>query len=123
MSVRHLYYGYARVARRLVDGVRELDAEALALGPPNWPICAIASHVAGTRVFWLCRVAGELGSEATPFADSDGDGALSREEAAKSLPRIARKFDRIDADRDGRLTLEEMHAWLQTRSRSSNRAK
>jgi Ca2+-binding EF-hand superfamily protein len=48
-------------------------------------------------------------------ADADGDGALSRDEAAKSLPRVARKFDRIDADGDGRLTLEEMHAWLDAR--------
>jgi uncharacterized damage-inducible protein DinB len=71
MSVRHLYYGYERVARRLVEGVRDLDAEALALGPPNWPVWAIASHVAGTRVYWLCRVAGEPGWEATPFARSD----------------------------------------------------
>jgi len=71
MSVRHLYYGFERVARRLVDGVRDLDTEALALGPPNWPVWAIASHVAGTRVYWLCRVAGEPGSEGTPFAGSD----------------------------------------------------
>jgi Ca2+-binding EF-hand superfamily protein len=48
-------------------------------------------------------------------ADADGDGALSREEAARSLPRIAGKFDRIDADRDGRLTLAEVHAWLDAR--------
>ena len=71
MSVRHLYYGYERVARRLADGVRDLDAQALALGPPGWPVWAIAAHVAGSRVYWLCRVAGEAGAEARPFAGSD----------------------------------------------------
>ena len=71
MSVRYLYYGYERVARRLVDGVRDLDAETLALGPEGWPIWAIAAHVAGTRVYWLCMMAGEPGREGTPFAASD----------------------------------------------------
>lgn len=71
MSVRHLYYGYERVARRLADGVRNLDGKALALGQPDWPVWAIASHVAAGRVNWFCGVAGEPGSEATPFAASD----------------------------------------------------
>ena len=71
MSVRYLYYGYERLARRLVDGIRDLDSETLALGPEGWPIWAIAAHVAGTRVYWLCRVAGEPGLESTPFAASD----------------------------------------------------
>ena len=55
-------------------------------------------------------------------ADANGDGALSREEAAQRLPRVARKFDRVDADRDGRLTLEEMHAWLAARRAATLRA-
>jgi len=71
LSVRYLYYGYERLARRLVDGIRDLDSETLALGPEGWPIWAIAAHVAATRVYWLCRVAGEPGLESTPFAASD----------------------------------------------------
>ena len=71
LSVRHLYYGWERVARRLVDGVRDLDAEALALGQTDWPIWAIAAHVAAGRVEWLCGVAGEPGRETTPFIDAD----------------------------------------------------
>lgn len=55
-------------------------------------------------------------------ADSDGDGALSRDEAARSLPRMASKFDRIDADRDGRLSLDEAHAWLDARRAARPRA-
>lgn len=71
MSVRHLYYGYERIHRRLVDGVRDLDDKTLALGPGSWPIWAIAAHVAGTRVYWLCQVAGEPGRDGTPFAGSE----------------------------------------------------
>lgn len=71
LSVRHLYHGYERIARRLEDGIRALDAETLALGPPGWPIWAIAAHVAGSRVHWLCSVAGEPGRENTPFVQSD----------------------------------------------------
>ena len=45
-------------------------------------------------------------------ADTDGDGALSRAEAEKSMPRVAKNFERIDADHDGRITRDEMRAWL-----------
>lgn len=48
-------------------------------------------------------------------ADSDGDGALSKAEADKGMPRLAGKFDRIDADRDGKITRQEVHAWLKAR--------
>lgn len=48
-------------------------------------------------------------------ADSDGDGALSRAEAEKSMPRLTGKFDRIDGDHDGRITREEIRAYLQAK--------
>lgn len=43
-------------------------------------------------------------------ADTDGDGMLSRLEAEQGLPRLARHFDRVDTDRDGRITLAEVEA-------------
>jgi Ca2+-binding EF-hand superfamily protein len=43
-------------------------------------------------------------------ADADGNGAISRDEA-KALPRLARHFDEIDANRDGQLSKEELHAF------------
>ena len=44
-------------------------------------------------------------------ADADGDGAISRAEAEQHAPRLARKFDRIDRDRDGWLTQDELRAY------------
>ncbi len=43
-------------------------------------------------------------------ADTDGDGALSRSEAEKGMPRLARHFDKIDTDHDSRVTTAEMDA-------------
>jgi hypothetical protein len=42
--------------------------------------------------------------------DADGDGAVSREEAEKNAPRLAKNFDRIDANSDGKVTPEELQA-------------
>ena len=47
-------------------------------------------------------------------ADADGNGTLSRAEADKSVPRLAKKFDLIDADKDGQLSRDEMKAWKKT---------
>jgi hypothetical protein len=41
--------------------------------------------------------------------DANGDGKLSRDEAAKS-PRLAERFDQIDANKDGFVTPDEMKA-------------
>jgi len=42
--------------------------------------------------------------------DADGSGSLSRAEAEKGMPRLARHFDMIDANKDGQLSREEMSA-------------
>jgi hypothetical protein len=47
-------------------------------------------------------------------ADTNGDGMISREEA-KALPRLAKHFDAIDADKNGQITAEEMAAAHQNR--------
>jgi len=71
-GVAPFYKGWQLQNERLVAALRPLNAEqlALAVGSPDWPIWASASHIAGTRVFWLCTVFGEPGVEATPFAGS-----------------------------------------------------
>jgi Ca2+-binding EF-hand superfamily protein len=48
-------------------------------------------------------------------ADINGDGKLSREECDKRLPRVARGFDTIDANRDGVITPDELRAYSRTR--------
>ena len=40
-------------------------------------------------------------------ADRDGDGYLSRRETAGRFPLIEREFERVDADRDGRISPQE----------------
>ena len=42
--------------------------------------------------------------------DVDGNGSLSRAEAEKGMPRLARHFDMIDANKDGQLSPEELSA-------------
>ena len=42
-------------------------------------------------------------------ADTDGDGRLSRAEAAK-MPKLAEHFDQIDTNKDGYLSQEELQA-------------
>ena len=41
--------------------------------------------------------------------DKNGDGNISRDEAAAS-PRLSQNFDRIDTNKDGVLSLEELRA-------------
>lgn len=42
-------------------------------------------------------------------ADANGDGKVSKAEAAK-MPEISAKFDALDTDKDGTLTLAEFAA-------------
>ena len=51
-------------------------------------------------------------------ADANGDGRLSRDEAQKGMPRLTRHFDQIDANHDGVVTLEELHAARKARLES-----
>ncbi|MFN0160402.1 MAG: hypothetical protein ACKVQQ_04170 [Burkholderiales bacterium] len=49
-------------------------------------------------------------------ADTNGDGALSRAEVdAAGLKGLARRFDTIDGNKDGRVTREEMRTARQAR--------
>jgi uncharacterized damage-inducible protein DinB len=69
-TVTTLYPDWAQHAARIRDAVASLAAAQLALsaGPSHAPIWALAAHVAGTRVYWLCGVFGEPGADRTPFA-------------------------------------------------------
>ena len=56
-------------------------------------------------------------------ADADGNGLLSRDEAAAYLPRVAAKFDRVDANRDGVVTMEEWANYLKARRTARSAAR
>lgn len=51
-------------------------------------------------------------------ADADGNGALSRAEAEKGMPRVVRHFDDLDANKDGQLSREELDAARKKRAGS-----
>jgi Ca2+-binding EF-hand superfamily protein len=52
---------------------------------------------------------GDKLEQAFKKADKDHDGSLDREEA-KALPRVAKNFDQIDADKSGTVILDEIYA-------------
>lgn len=41
-------------------------------------------------------------------ADADGDGALSKEEAQRGMPRLAERFAALDTNQDGKISADEM---------------
>ena len=74
-SIRHLYSDWTQYRARLVDGIRNLTDEQLAIsaGSGHAPIWALAAHCAGVRTYWLCGVLGEPGADITPFPDPWAD--------------------------------------------------
>ena|ERR1700693_4925566 len=50
-------------------------------------------------------------------ADTNGDGGLSRDELAKTtrfqFQAIKANFDKMDTNKDGKVTLEERDAWIE----------
>ncbi len=54
-------------------------------------------------------------------ADKDGDGALSREEARRSMSSIHRRFNEIDTDKDGKVTRGEIEAAFGKRANEERR--
>jgi len=91
--------------------------------------------LAGTVALALVAASGALAADGPPGqgrgehwakVDTDGDGAISKAEAEAGAPRIARDFANLDADEDGRITREEMHAQMQARhaaTREEHRAR
>jgi uncharacterized damage-inducible protein DinB len=103
MSIRLFYDRWPQYNRRLVETLRGLDAEQLALRaqPEHWPVWAIAGHVAGTRVYWLCQVLGEPGAERTPFTDPWNDGWEDDLEHPRSADELVGALESTFAVIDG----------------------
>jgi uncharacterized damage-inducible protein DinB len=75
-NIAPFYEGWRLTNEHLVDKMRSLSSEQLALRPAAdmWPIWATAAHLAGTRPYWLCAILKEPGAERTPFTDLTGEG-------------------------------------------------
>ena len=43
-------------------------------------------------------------------ADKNGDGKLTLEEAKEGMPRVAKAFDKIDTQKNGFITLDQIKA-------------
>jgi EF hand domain-containing protein len=56
------------------------------------------------------------GEERFKAADTDKDGKLTRAEAEKGMPMVARRFEQIDVNKDGFVTKEELEAARKARA-------
>jgi Ca2+-binding EF-hand superfamily protein len=56
----------------------------------------------------------DKGDAAFKKADKDNDGTLDRKEA-KAMKNVAKNFDAIDTDKDGTVSLEEVHTYMKAR--------
>jgi uncharacterized damage-inducible protein DinB len=76
MPVGRWYDPWDAYNARIVEVVRQLDDDQLALrpAPDRWPIWATMAHTAGARIHWLCSVFDEPGAETTPFGDLTEEG-------------------------------------------------
>jgi uncharacterized damage-inducible protein DinB len=89
-GVEAFYRGLHLENAALIAAIKDLTPEQLGLpvGSVEWPIWASVSHMAGTRVFWLCHIFKEPGAETTPFRDPTGLGwedVLTRPRSADEL--------------------------------------
>jgi hypothetical protein len=53
----------------------------------------------------------DKGDAAFKKADKDHDGTLDRKEA-KAMKNVAKHFDAIDTDKDGTVSLDEVHTYM-----------
>lgn len=99
MSVAAFYQGWRPTNEAIIDVIAPLEPSALAIPiSKDWPIWASVSHLAGTRVYWLCHVFKEPGAETTPFNDPSGLGwedDLAHPRSASELVRALESTFRV----------------------------
>ena len=62
----------------------------------------------------------DKGDVAFAKADKDHDGTLDKAEA-KAMPRVSKNFDAIDTDKDGTVSLDEIHAYMKARHNAAQK--
>lgn len=95
-SVALLYPDWPQYAARLRDAVTNLTTDELAVraGPDHAPVWALAAHVAGARVYWLCGVFEERGADRTPFTEPlTGEGWEDDESRPRSGDELVWALD------------------------------
>jgi uncharacterized damage-inducible protein DinB len=91
VSIRAIFDKWPQYNRRIVEVVRPMTPEQLAVRPAPGlsPIWATVAHTAGTRVYWLCGVVGEPGADETPFPETvTGDGWEDHEETPRAAAEL-----------------------------------
>ena len=102
MPVRHAHPGGQR---RFPFAIKETTMNITTLAASL--VLALGVGAAGTAA----AMHHEKFEAAFKAADKDADGTLDKEEA-KAMPRVAKNFDAIDADKSGTVSMEEVVAGM-----------
>ena len=73
-------------------------------------IFALVAAPAGAQQRTLTEEQKAKLQERLKAADANGDGLIDKAEAEARLPRVAKNFDTLDANDDGRLSPDEIRA-------------
>ena len=57
----------------------------------------------------------------TDIDPADTCGLSLDKDEAKAMPRVAKNFDAIDADKDGTVSLEEIHAFMKAQHKGAGK--
>ena len=103
MSIRLFYDRWPQYNRRITEVIGTMTDEQLAIrpSPAHLPMWAIAAHMAGTRVYWLCHVLGEPGAETTPWADPNAEGWEDDLDHPRTAGELVKALDSTWAVIDG----------------------
>jgi uncharacterized damage-inducible protein DinB len=103
MSIRLFYDRWPQYNRRVTEIIGTMTDEQLAIrpSPEHWPIWAIAAHMAGTRVYWLCHVLGEPGAASTAWADPNAEGWEDDLDRPRNAAELVAALDNTWAIVDG----------------------
>jgi len=71
-------------------------------------LLAVAAHFA--QPAWASSAMDKEIDEKFAAADVNRDGKLTLEEAKAGMPRVAKNFDKIDADKKGYVTADQIKA-------------